>query len=96
MPERNHSKSVSIGFEGLIELVDQHLMNALVESERPDSVLEKVLTEYAHDLRRSGQIPAQFEEEVLEELRDLTLDVIRKRTYGCPTIDAFRKSRKIL
>ncbi len=94
MPERMRSKSVHIGFEGLVELVDQHLMNALVESERPDSVLEKVLNEYAHDLRRSGQIPTQFEEEVLEELRDLTLDVIRKRTYGCPTIDIYRKSRK--
>lgn len=92
-PERFHSKSV-LGFEGLIELVDQHLMNALVESERPDSVLEKVLDEYAHDLRRTGQIPPQFEEDVLEELRDITLDVIRKRTYGCLTIDAFRKTRK--
>jgi hypothetical protein len=40
MHERMRSKSVSIGFEGLIELVDQHLMNALVEGERPDSVLE--------------------------------------------------------
>lgn len=94
MHDRIRSKSVSIGFEGLVELVDQHLMNALVESERPDSVLEKVLEEYAHDLRRSGQIPAQFEDDVLEELRDLTLDVIRKRTYGCLTIDAFRRRKK--
>lgn len=94
MRERTRSKSVSIGLEGLVELVDQHLMNALVENERPESVLENVLKEYAHDLRRSGQVPAQFEEEVLEELRDLTLDVIRKRTYGCPTIDAFRKTRR--
>ena len=98
MHERTRSNSVSrtvnIGFEGLVELVDQHLMNALVESERPESVLESVLTEYAHDLRRSGQVPAQFEEDVLEELRDLALDVIRKRTYGCPTIDAFRKRHK--
>lgn len=91
---RTRTKSVSIGFEGLVELVDQHLMNALVESERPESVLEKVFEEYAHDLRRSGQIPSQFEEDVLEELRDLTLDVIRKRTYGCLTIDVFRKNRK--
>ncbi len=85
---------VHLGFEGLVQLVDQHLMNALVESERPESVLEKVLEEYAHDLRRSGQVPTQFEEDVFEELRDLALDVIRKRTYGCLTIDAFRKSRK--
>jgi hypothetical protein len=95
MPGRSREISVSIGFAGLVELVDQHLLNALVESERPDSVLEKVLEEYAHDLRRSGQIPAQFEEDVLEELRDLALDVIRKRTYGCLTIDAFRKNRKL-
>lgn len=94
MPDRIRAKSVGIGIEGLFELVDQHLMNALVETERPESVLEKVLSEYAHDLRRSGQIPAQFADEVLEELRDLTLDVIRKRTYGCPTIDFYRKSRK--
>lgn len=92
MPEKS-LRAISIGFEGLVELVDQHLMNALVESERPETVLEKVLTEYAHDLRLSGQIPAQFEEDVIDELRDLTLDVIRKRTYGCPTIQAFRKKR---
>ncbi len=94
MHDRMRPKALSIGFEGLVELVDQHLLNALVESERPDSVLEIVLEEYAHDLRRSGQIPAQFEEDVLEELRDLTLDVIRKRTYGCPTIDAYRRRKR--
>jgi hypothetical protein len=95
MSGRSRGKPVSIGFEGLLELVDQHLMNALVESERPDSVLEKVLEEYAHDLRRSGQIPAQFEDDVLEELRELALDVIRKRTYGHLTIASVRKNRKL-
>lgn len=94
MHQRLRAKSVSIGLEGLVELIDQHLMNALVESERPESVHEKVLEEYAHDLRRSGQIPAQFEDEVFEELRDITLDVIRKRTYGCLTIESFRRSRR--
>lgn len=94
MRERQGSKNVSFGMEGLVELVDHHLMNALVESERPESVLEKVLEEYAHDLRLSGLIPAAFQEEVFEDLREIARDVIRKRTYGHLTIETFRKTRK--
>lgn len=93
MYERLRSKSVSICFQGLVERVDQHLLNALVESENPTSILDKVFEEYSHELRRSGQIPAQFEEDVFEELRELTLEVIRKRTYGCLTIQDFKKKK---
>lgn len=94
MRERQGAKTVRFGVEGLIELVDHHLMNALIESERPESVLESVLEEYAHDLRRSGLIPAAFQDDVFEDLRDMARDVIRKRTYGHLTIETYRKARK--
>ncbi|MDX9732207.1 MAG: hypothetical protein RBT63_10585 [Bdellovibrionales bacterium] len=79
---------------GLVELIDRHLMTALIESERPETVLDRVFEEYAFDLRRNGLVPVQFEEAVFEELRELTLEVIRKRTYGCLSIADYRASRK--
>ncbi len=74
----------------LIELIDYHLMNALVEAERPESDIPQVLEEYTADLKRQGLIPVQFEEDVLEELRDAARDTIRKRTYGFITIKDFK------
>ncbi len=75
----------------LLELIDYHLMNALVESERPESVIPQVLEEYTSDLKRQGMIPQAFEDDVLEELRDVARDTIRKRTYGFITIQDFKK-----
>lgn len=81
-------------FASLLDLVDHHLLNALVENERPETILDTVLQEYSHDLRRRGQIPTAFVDDVIDELRETAREIIRKRTYGCLTIAEFRASRK--
>jgi hypothetical protein len=74
----------------LVDMVEHHLLNALVETERPESVVENVVTEYLHELKMSGAIPIASLNEVTEELRDLALEIIRKRTYGCHTLADYR------
>jgi hypothetical protein len=77
----------------LNEMIEHHLLNALVETDRPESVVDTVLEEYARDLVLSGKIPIAYMDEVLEELRETVLEIIRKRTYGCMTISAFKKNQ---
>lgn len=86
-------QSERICFRALNEIIEHHLLNALVESDRPESVVETVMTEYTKDLLLSGKIPAMFLDDVLEELRELVVEIIRKRTYGCLTISAFKKNQ---
>ena len=75
----------------LIEMVEHHLLNALVETERPESVIEVVVNEYLREMKMSGTIPMSCLEDVAEELREMTLEVIRKRTYGCHTLAEYRR-----
>lgn len=82
-----------IDFRALHEIIEHHLLNALVESDRPESVVETVMAEYTKDLMLSGKIPAMFKDDVLEELRELVIEIIRKRTYGFMTISAFKKNQ---
>lgn len=86
-------QSERIDFRALNEIIEHHLLNALVESDRPEAVVETVMTEYSKDLLLSGKIPAMFMDDVLEELRELVLEIIRKRTYGFMTIGAFKKNQ---
>jgi hypothetical protein len=79
----------------LVEMVEHHLLNAMVESERPESVVETVVTEYLLDVKMSGAVPISCLAEVTEELRDLALEIIRKRTYGCHTLAEYRRRTRI-
>ncbi len=95
--EKIDSLDARIDFGVLNELIEHHLLNAMVETERPETVIETVMQEYEKDLRLSGKIPAAFLDDVLEELREIVLEIIRKRTYGCVNIatfkDQFKESR---
>lgn len=75
----------------LVDMVEHHLMNAMVETDRPDSIVETVVTEYIRDMKMSGKIPLVCLQEVAEELREMALEVIRKRTYGCHTLAEYRR-----
>lgn len=86
-------QSERIDFRALNDIIELHLLNAMVESDRPESVVDTVMAEYSKDLMLSGKIPAMFLDDVLEELRELVIEIIRKRTYGCMTIGAFKKNQ---
>jgi len=75
----------------LVDMVEHHLMNAMVETDRPDSIVETVVTEYIRDMKMSGKIPLVCLQEVAEELREMAHEVIRKRTYGCHTLAEYRR-----
>lgn len=80
----------------LIKLIDHHLLNAMVETDSPAAIVDRVLEDYASDLRRQGLIPKAFEEDAFEELRELARDAIRIRTYGCLNIADYRKQKRPL
>lgn len=92
--ERIENLDSHINLSALNEMIEHHLLNALVESERPETVVETVLSEYSKDLLLSGKTPVAFLDEVLEELREIVLEVVRKRTYGCMTISAYKNQFK--
>lgn len=85
--------SERIDYRALNEIIEHHLLNALVESERPEAVVETVMAEYTKDLMFSGKIPVIYMDDVLEELRELIIEIIRKRTYGNMTISDFKKNQ---
>jgi len=79
-----------IDYRTLNELVDHHLLNAMVEEDRPESVVKTVMAEYTKDLRLSGNVPAIFLESVFEELEEIVIEIVRKRTYGFMTVGAYK------
>lgn len=84
-----------IDYRTLNELVDHHLLNAMVEEDRPESVVKTVMAEYTKDLRLSGNVPAIFLESVFEELEDIVIEIVRKRTYGFMTVGAYKNRNGI-
>jgi hypothetical protein len=89
-PEQIERLDFKINYRTLNELVDHHLLNAMVEAERPESVVKTVMAEYIKDIRLSGNVPSMFFESVFEELEDIVIEIVRKRTYGFLTIGAYK------
>lgn len=88
-------KTEPIRPHGLCEIIELHLQTAAVATERPESLLERIIDAYLKQLRQHGQIPATLSgellEDVLTDLREIARETLRKRTYGCLTIADYRR-----
>lgn len=82
-------------FDPLYSIFEQHLMNALIEEETTEDFVTRVAQDYLGRIGQQGSIPRNFVETIETDLKDEVLEMLRKRTYGHFSLDAFRKSEKM-
>ncbi|HRK06714.1 MAG TPA: hypothetical protein PLZ57_03000 [Pseudobdellovibrionaceae bacterium] len=75
----------------LRERIEYHLFNALVEGDRPESVVDAVVAETLAE--QLAAIPLPLRSDYSAELREHTLEIVRKLTYGALTIGDFKTRR---
>ncbi len=83
---------MNLKWQSLRERIEYHLCNALVEGERPECVVDAVVAETIAEQRAA--IPLPLRSEYAEELREQTLEIVRKLTYGTLTIGDYKIRRQ--
>jgi hypothetical protein len=75
----------------LRERIEYHLFNALVEGDQPESVVDAVVAETLAE--QLAAIPLPLRSDFSAELREHTIEIVRKLAYGALTIGEFRSRR---
>lgn len=80
--------------ETLYHIFENHLYNTLVEDESKSEFVAAVVRDYLNSLKASGShVAKEHLLEIEEELSELVIEMLRKKTYGHYSLADFRRSQ---
>ncbi len=77
----------------LIEIFQRLLNETHLPNESASELIRRVAGTYAQDLFREASVPLQFLDDMLHDLEQETLEIYRKTTYGCLSLQEYRYNK---
>ncbi|MFV3409971.1 DNA-dependent DNA polymerase [Bdellovibrio bacteriovorus] len=77
----------------LLKIVETQLQETQNMREKTPDFIRKVVHLYTLQLMKTGTIPLEFMEDVLEDIEAETIEIYRKKTYGFLTLEEYRRHK---
>lgn len=77
--------------DNLFKLIDTQLKEATNTRETTNDFVRKIVNIYVLQLLNQGNIPMEFQEEVMADVEAEVIEIYRKKTYGFLTLEEYRR-----